>query len=357
MIKKICFIGAGLAVGGQERHLTGLANHYSKVGFEISIVNLFKTEIFFSLEDNIEIFWPKIDRTNYNRFLYAIITIPYIRKCLGKIKPDVILSFGEWFSPFVILSTRFLGIPVFPFELMGPTINLGSLNNAFRKLTYKIADGIIVQTNIAADLVRKKTGHNNVVAIPTPVNVIEIIKTEKKNQIISVGRFSPEKGQIVLLQAFYKIQPKTWSLHFIGDGPERISLENETKKLEIVDRVKFHGHMQDFRKTLCESEIFVLPSFYEGFPNALLEAMSVPLACISSNCIAGPSDIIEHGKNGLLVEPGNVEELATALNKLIEDNELRETLAQEAYKVRETYDFDKIAGQYLQFIQQTIENR
>ena len=51
-----------------------------------------------------------------------------------------------------------------------------------------------------------------------------------------------------------------------------------------------------------ESEIFVLPSFYEGFPNALIEAMSVPLACISSDCVAGPGDIIEDGVNGLLVE-------------------------------------------------------
>ena len=121
--------------------------------------------------------------------------------------------------------------------------------------------------------------------------------------------------------------------------------------------VVFHGFMKDFNNLLGESEIFVLPSYHEGFPNALLEAMSVPIACISSNCVAGPSDIIEHGKNGLLVEPGNVEELAAAINKLIQNKELRDSLAREAYKVRETYNFEKIARQYLDFIQATIEKR
>lgn len=356
-IKKICFIGAGLVAGGQERHLSGLANYYAKQGYGVSIINLFRTEQFFQLEDNIEIIWPDFERKKYPRFIYAFKTIPYLRKSLKRLKPDVILSFGEWFSPYVLFSTRFLNIHVFPFELMGPTLNLGKLIETLRKLTYKYAKGVIVQTSIAAEIIKKKTGAVKVFIIPTPVNIIETENIEKKNQLVSVGRLSKEKGHIILLRAFAKITDKNWTLHLIGDGPERNNLETEAEKLGVTNRVIFHGHLKNFNKLLGESEIFVLPSFYEGFPNALLEAMSVPLACISSNCVAGPSDIIEHGKNGMLVETGNVDELAAAIERLIADKELRENIAKEAYKVRETYKFEKIANQYLDFIQKTINNR
>ncbi|MBK8547866.1 MAG: glycosyltransferase [Saprospiraceae bacterium] len=112
----------------------------------------------------------------------------------------------------------------------------------------------------------------------------------------------------------------------------------------------FYGHLKDFGKILGESDIFVLPSFYEGFPNALIEAMSVPLACISSNCVAGPSDIIQHERNGMLYEPGNIEELTTLLNILTGNTDLRQSLSNEAIKIRETLEFKKIAQQYLDFI-------
>jgi glycosyltransferase involved in cell wall biosynthesis len=143
------------------------------------------------------------------------------------------------------------------------------------------------------------------------------------------------------------IRYKSWTLHIIGDGPDRQKLENEALLLGLNGRVKFYGHLKEFGNIIGESEIFVLPSLYEGFPNALIEAMSVPLPCISSDCVAGPADIINNGMNGILVEPGNVEALALAINQLIEHPELRQRLAQEAFKIRDTLAFDRIAKQYL----------
>jgi GalNAc-alpha-(1->4)-GalNAc-alpha-(1->3)-diNAcBac-PP-undecaprenol alpha-1,4-N-acetyl-D-galactosaminyltransferase len=349
MNKRICFIGGGLSGGGQERQLTGLANFYSKGGHKIFIINLFKTEQFFQTDKNIEIIWPEIERKKYHRLIYSLLIIPYLRKNIKKIKPDVILSFGEWFNPFVILATKFLKAPLFVLELMGPNLNLGWLIEISRKLTYKHANGVVVQTNIAAKIVMKKTGVANIAVIPNPVNVINANTSIKKNQIVSVGRLSREKGHLVLIRGFAMLPQQDWSLHIIGDGAERINLEKEALSLGISERVKFYGHQKDFGQILGESEIFVLPSFYEGFPNALIEAMSVPLACVSSDCVAGPGDIIDEGVNGLLVEPGNVEALASALSGLIENIGLRERLASEAYKIRETLAFDKIAKQYLDF--------
>jgi glycosyltransferase involved in cell wall biosynthesis len=233
---------------------------------------------------------------------------------------------------------------------MGPMLNLGWLIETSRKLTYKYSNGIIVQTSTACEIIRNKTGATDIAVIPNPVNIVNAQISVKKKQIVSVGRLSREKGHMILIRAFARLLQKDWSLHIIGDGNEKLNLEKEASLLEISDKVIFYGYQKDFAHVLGESEIFVLPSFYEGFPNALIEAMSVPLACISSDCVAGPRDIIQDGVNGLLVQPGNVEALTRALNLLAENPELREKLASEAYKVRETLAFDKIAGKYLDFI-------
>ena len=141
-----------------------------------------------------------------------------------------------------------------------------------------------------------------------------------------------------------------WVLHIIGDGNERGRLEVEVKFLGIEDSVVFHGHLKEFSKIYEKASIFVLPSLYEGFPNALLEAMSVPIACISTNCIAGPSDIIEHNVNGILVKPGSAEAIGEALARLMKSEPLRNRLAAEAYKVRTKFDFENLAQRYIAFI-------
>src|ERR1039458_5322032 len=349
-IKSICFIGSGLAGGGTERDMSGLANYYCNQGIKVEILLLFKLERFYSIDDSIAIYEPDSDRKNMNKYVYAFRLIPYIRKILKKTDPDVIFSFGEWFNPFVILATRGSKYPVFVCDRMSPTLKFGIILDTAKKLLYKRAKGIIAQTNYAADIIRKRTNAKNVIVIPNPLNLMKYLVCEKKNYIVTLGRLSKEKGHIYLIQAFAKINKSDWTLHIIGDGPMRPELEDLVKKLKMEDKVIFHGHLKDFSLIFSESKIFVLPSLSEGFPNALIEAMSVPLACISSDCIAGPSDIINHGENGLLVEPENVEALTGALNELIEDETLHKKLSENAYKIRERLEYEKIAAEYLNFL-------
>jgi glycosyltransferase involved in cell wall biosynthesis len=233
---------------------------------------------------------------------------------------------------------------------MSPALNFGMILDTSKKFLYKRAKGIIAQTNYAADIIRKRTNAANVVVIPNPLNLMPYIICEKKNYIVTLGRLSKEKGHIYLIEAFAKINRPDWTLHIVGDGPMRSELENLAKNMEIENKVIFHGHTKDFSLIFSESKIFVLPSLSEGFPNALIEAMSVPLACISSNCIAGPGDIISHGENGLLVEPANVGALTAALIELIDDKPFRKKLSENAYKIRERLEYEKIAGEYLNFL-------
>ena len=348
--KKICFISAGLAGGGMERALTSLANHYSLTGHKVSIINLFQTEQFYDLDKNIQIIWPTIERSKYHRLVYAFAIIPYLRNSIKNIQPDLMISFGEWFNPYVILTTRFLNIPLFISDRMGPNMSIGPLLETSRKLLYRFADGIIAQTSTAAEIIRNKTHARNITVIPNPVKSIEADTSIKKNQIVTVGRLSREKGHIILVKAFGRINQQGWTLQIIGDGPERSAITKEIIELGLEDRIYLHGHLKNFGQILGESLIFVLPSFYEGFPNALVEAMSVPLACISSDCVAGPRDIIKNNENGILVPPGDIDTLAKEMSRLIHDEALRLELTDNAMKVREKYKFEVVAAQYLAFM-------
>jgi GalNAc-alpha-(1->4)-GalNAc-alpha-(1->3)-diNAcBac-PP-undecaprenol alpha-1,4-N-acetyl-D-galactosaminyltransferase len=348
--RRILIINNGLDGGGIERASVSLANHFADLGYNVNIVALYKSEHFFLLDQRIGFEEPAFNRKSLNRSLYVIKMLLFLRKNIKKIKPDVILAFSEWTNPYVVIANLRLGVPLYLSDRMSPLAKLPFLSSLLKKYFYKKATGIIAQTEFAKQIIYKNTVASNIKVIYNPVASIEKVNCIRKNRIISVGRLSKEKGHRFLLEAFAKVKDVSWELSLVGDGKEREFLQKLADTLGITDRIVFYGHQKDFSLQLSEAQIFVLPSLTEGFPNALLEAMSVPLACISSNCVAGPGEIIKEGINGILVEPANIDELASALNRLIENPDLRETLATEAYKVREILAFDKIAQQYLDFI-------
>lgn len=357
MKDRILLIGGGLGTGGTERALSMLANKFAEQNLIVQILTAYRTEIFYDIDNRIKITMPKLKRERTNKIIYFFYLVYFLRIEIKKSKSEIIFTLNDWINPVVVFASICLSKKVIISERTSPNRDLGIFHRIMKKVFYRFVDGAIAQTTDAQKSVARLLDISKVKVIPNPVNIIDTVSDIKQKYIISVGRLSSEKGHLILLKAFAKITDQNWTLHLVGDGPERNNLETEAEKLGVPNRVIFHGHLKNFNQLLGESEIFVLPSFYEGFPNALLEAMSVPLACISSNCVAGPSDIIEHGKNGMLVETGNVDELAAAIERLIADKELRENIAKEAYKVRETYKFDKIANQYLDFIQKTVKSR
>lgn len=344
--KKICFVSAGLTGGGMERSLTSLANYFAELGHQVTIVNLFRTEVFFTLHSSITVVWPNLNRDSTHRMIYAIRLIPYLRREILKSNAGAVLSFGEWFNSYVILSLFGTKQKLFISDRMGPLLKLGFPLDQANRLLYKHATGIIAQTQTAKRIIAAKTKAKNIIVIPNAVRPIDVTSFSKGKRIITVGRLSREKGHELLLAAFAKLKDKSWFLDIVGDGPKRKSLEEQANKLGITEKVVFHGHQKHFEELLGRASIFVLPSYYEGFPNALLEAMSVPLAVISSDCVAGPNEIITHGVDGLLFETGNIEVLVKYLTDLISNEENRMLLAKNAYDVRNRFSFDHMSGMY-----------
>jgi glycosyltransferase involved in cell wall biosynthesis len=141
--------------------------------------------------------------------------------------------------------------------------------------------------------------------------------------VLFVGRLAYQKGVDVLLHAWRIVrehlpeseQPR---LAIVGMGPRQAQLEQLAATLDIVDSVEFAGLQRDVVAWLSRSDVLVLPSRWEGMPNAVLEAMASGLPCIATR-VSGSEDIIQHGANGLLVAPDDPEELAGALLSLLRD--------------------------------------
>jgi colanic acid/amylovoran biosynthesis glycosyltransferase len=148
-------------------------------------------------------------------------------------------------------------------------------------------------------------------------------------QIVCVGRLVAAKGQHILLQAFSRVRSKGQAVHltYIGDGPDRTSLEREVAEYRLGEHVTFRGALNhdQTREQMAKADIFALASFAEGIPVALMEAMAMGIPCVSTS-VAGIPELIRDNVDGLLVPPSSAESFASAIESLVLDHALRERL-------------------------------
>jgi glycosyltransferase involved in cell wall biosynthesis len=348
--KKICLVIASLISGGMERVMSQLANYLVRNGASVWMILMFRDERFYSLDPDIHVIEPSFrKRSNLS---YAFFLFPFVRRKIRSIRPDTVLSFGERYNSYVLLATLGLPIPIYVSDRSSPHKSLSHFNLWMSKLLYKKAAGVIAQTSKAAELLsrRLKGAQANIRVIPNPLREIHRDFPPKKNQILALGRLVREKRYDRLLESISMLKDKSWTLVIVGDGYQRPLVESMIREFGVQDRVVLAGQQKEVDPYLEESKIYVLTSDIEGYPNALCEAMAHGLACISFDCVAGPSDIIEHGKNGILIEDGYTELFARELDLLIEDEDKRIKLGEEAEKIRDTLRGDRIFEQYLTFI-------
>ncbi len=342
-----------LKPGGAERTAVELANYMAGQGDHVTILLMYREEIFFDVSPSVRIIQPESGRSPWGKYLNTLRVVLYLRSSLKAIQPDVIFSIGYMaltlmaslgLSAKVILSGRSSPDRVrFPESRV-----MNALYKTAHHLLRSRVNGIIAQTQLAASRYAK-TYRCPVVVIPNFLRVLSETRPEKRDQIVTVGRCSKEKGQHFLLEAFARLRARGWRLVVVGDGPERGELQQLAEKLRIQERVFFAGFQKDVDAYLAESRIFAFTSLHEGYPNALLEAMATPLPCVSFDCVAGPSDLIRDGENGFLVRVGDVDQLAMRLQQLVDDGELRQSLASRAAERKQIHQIDRIAGQYRGF--------
>ena len=348
---KTMLIISTLNSGGAERVMSSLANEFSIKNNEVHLVLLVKSVHFFKVNNKVIIHELGFENKNFYYRIYSQIkTFIRLRALFKKERPDIVLSFLTQYNVFTILASRFLKLKVFVSDRSNPKKKLPKTIDFLRNTTYKYATGIIAQTSLAKEILEKSTGSKNIKVIPNPIKINNFhYNHNKENIILNVGRLIPQKGQKYLIEAFSKLTNTDWKLVILGEGDLRDELENQIKNLGITNRVYMPGSVQNVDEWMEKASIFAFPSISEGFPNALVEAMSLGLPCVSFDCDAGPRDIIENKKNGIIIPIKDVDLLKKAINNLIEDINLRIQIGSEARTVSDKYTIEKIGQQYLNF--------
>jgi glycosyltransferase involved in cell wall biosynthesis len=175
---------------------------------------------------------------------------------------------------------------------------------------------------------------------------------------VCVSKLRYEKGIDVLLQAWCLVhqQAPQARLIIVGDGGLRFQLECLAKALGIAHSVEFTGLQSDIPAQLHRGSLAVLPSRWEGMPNALLEAMACGLPCVATR-VSGSEDIIQHGVNGLLVESEDYRDMALALLTLLHDPLLAQKYGQAARETVEShYSLEQVMDRYVELYQRIAEN-
>ena len=202
----------------------------------------------------------------------------------------------------------------------------------FRRLLYRRADVLTANTAGVMDSLMPLFQARQLALLPNPLPMPVVPATVgtagDRRGLVTVARLVPQKGIDVLIRAMARTVGEAggWTLTLVGDGPERQDLERQVEQAGLQDRVQFLGFRPDPQTFLLQAGVFVLPSRFEGMPNALLEAMAAGLAVIVTDASPGPLEVVEHGTSGWVVPSDDPVALAEALDHLAADPLLRERL-------------------------------
>ena len=352
--KNICLVIPSLSVGGMERVMCELANYLAKRNdIAVKIVLYGRNpQIFYKLSKNVSIHRTEIVYEGNFRFVFAMKTLFYLRRTVRSLEPSAVLSFGEFWNSFVLISLFGIDSPIYISDRCQPSKSLGKKHDFLRKFLYPSAQGIIVQTQTAEEIYKRMLRKGNINVIANPIRLILANSAIQRQKIVlCVARLINSKNLDRLITIFSDLNAIDWKLVLVGRnalGQDTMTvLQNLVKTLNLSERVVFEGEQENVDWYYRTSSIFAFTSSSEGFPNAIGEAMSAGLPVVAYNCIAGPADLIDDGVSGYLVDVFDDLTFRNRLKFLIDNAELREKMgANGAKKIEGYYSQEKIGNEF-----------
>ena len=359
----IAFLIPTLGSGGAERVITLMSNYWAEKGYNITLYSMDShlNKPFFPLNKKVNYEPLDILNPSTGTIKKSLIPIVKLRKKLNSLKPDVLIAHLDIAIFLSLLATRFSNQKIIIYEGTNPYL---SKTNRFVKaanlyLSF-FSSRVILQTHQIAKtfpvyLQKKISVIYNPIKEPEELNqVTDYQKNLSRKNIVSVGRLVPAKGYDTLLKAFSIFIEKhpDWSLTILGEGNERNKLEKLCYDLNIAKHVDLRGRVADPSLIAKDCSMYALTSNYEGLPNALCEAMVLGLPVISTKCKFGPEEIIEHGKNGLLVPVGDAESISQAFQKLADDVALCQKIGNGAKGIIHRCGINSVMNQWESVIKQ-----
>ena len=345
---KVALVIASLGSGGAERAMTVLSSHWAERGDDVTLITLGS-----EATDSYAVH-PGVSRIalglvdDSNGVLEALRAnrrrLRDLRRAIVASGAAVVLSFEDCTNVLVVLATAGLSMRRVISERTDPEHHhIGAAWRLLRRLTYPFADALVVQTQrllpwARAVMFRRTAVH----AIPNHLRrsagTVPAAATAREPLVVTVGRLLPEKGHDILIRAFARIAGEfpQWRLMIVGEGREREALVALARDLGLGARVTLTGWMAAPEEVLARAGVFVMSSHYEGFSNALLEAIGAGLPVVSTAC-GGSEEMIDEGANGFVVPVNDIAALARAMHRLMSEPALRERMGASAVTVSQRY--------------------
>lgn len=350
--------------GGAERVAANLANAWANRGWAVSLVTLAPRSFdFYPLHPGVR--RAALDLAGNSSGLLCAVRanarrVRMLRHALRELGPDAVLAMTRAMAVLAILASRGMRWRVIASEHTYPPLAAAKPPWDFlRRLTYPSAYRVSMLTSEGLrwlhDCVPRARGVvvPNPVIYPLPVGdpkvAPESLVPRQSHLLLAVGRLNKGKQLDRLVAAFATIAARhpDWQLAILGSGPERAALKRQISEMGLIGRVVLPGQVGNMGDWYGRADLYVMSSRFEGFPNTLGEAMAYGCPAVSYDCDTGPRDIIRHEVDGLLVRPvGDVPALASALERLMNDEVEREQMAARAVEVRGRYSTERVLAMW-----------
>lgn len=350
ILLKILISVPSLCIGGAEQMVTQLVEHIDSDKNNVKLIVL-SAKQGTHIEDELEN--EDIDIVYLNKEIGpSINAIIKATKIAQKFNPDIIHTHLSSFF-YLVPYARMYGVKILHTVHSKPIYEAKGIRRSILNYFYKKNIGIPVAIS---DLIGKEVSEvyklnlNSIEIVYNPVDIKRFsIESNQRHDdaiiFINIARFVEPKNHLELIQAFKEVNERNRNtrLLLLGDGLLRNRIENKIKELNLESSVELKGNVPNVEYYLAKSDVFVLPSAYEGLPLTILEAMASGLPIIATS-VGGVPDIVN--KNGILTKPGNSEQLVHAMIELAENKELRYKMGEISKIEVQKYDISKVTSKY-----------
>jgi glycosyltransferase involved in cell wall biosynthesis len=362
---RIAFLVSSMDGGGAERVAALLCNAWIPKGHEVVLVPTYSGRggCTYPLDPGVGVeYLADLTTTRFGRS--PVGRLIALRRALQSLRPDVVVSFLTNVNVAAILAAG--GVPVIVSErIYPPLMPLPRFWQFMRRVTYARAARVVMQTAQGLAWLKKEIPRargaviGNPLVMPLPhlppvIEPAEVVPAQAK-LLLSVGRLDPQKNFTLLIEAFGRVAAEfpDWWLAILGEGGERDALEEAAERTGAGDRIVLPGRTGDVGMWYERASAFALTSRFEGFPNALLEALGHAVPSLSVDCPSGPADLMQRPGLGVLLPAGaGPGEVADGLRTLLAGD--WPDMAQEARRLRERYEIGVIADEWIDLFQRAI---
>jgi GalNAc-alpha-(1->4)-GalNAc-alpha-(1->3)-diNAcBac-PP-undecaprenol alpha-1,4-N-acetyl-D-galactosaminyltransferase len=350
---RLTLVISSLSSGGAERVMSIMAGYWAQQNWPVTLLTFDdgRERPFYRLDPGV-VHQPLgiagVSRSPLHGTLNNFNRVRILRRAIRKSGPDAVISFMDAVNILTLVACVGTQVPVVVSERIDPAMNpIGRAWSVLRRWVYPLASCVVVQSEAARAFFSGRIQRRTRV-IPNPVmsppSDLAPGSRQGRRQLVAMGRLHKQKGFDLLLAAFARVAPHfpDWSLTIWGEGEERAALEDLRRRLGLEDSVHLPGRTTEPFGKLRASDLFVLSSRFEGFPNVLCEAMACGLPVISFDCPSGPNRIVRNETDGLLVPAADVDALAAAMRRLMASESERSRLSCRAIEVTRRFCLESV---------------